>query len=119
MTQYLPTQNYLIITPEKIAAISKGGLHIPEQARNNSVEGVVTHIGPAVCDVQVGDKVVFTEHSEYKIRDEGIDLIVVAESNVILRKPKVATVQTKASRSTRPFSEPNLTSEELTGKNFR
>ena len=86
-TKYLPTQNYIIIVPEKQPEISKGGIFIPEQAKNNPVEGVVEKIGPNCCDVKVGDKVVFTEHSEYRIKDEGVDLVIVAESNVILRKP--------------------------------
>ena len=66
----------LLGTTVAVAAIgdpdkSKGGLYIPDVAKERSDQGVVKYIGPDVKDVKVGDYVLFSGWTGTAIHIEG------------------------------------------------
>lgn len=71
---------------------SKGGLFLPETAKEKPVEGTVLAVGNGrVADdgkvtpltVQVGDKVVFGKYSGTEIKVDGEDRLILREDDVL------------------------------------
>lgn len=87
MTKYKPLSNFIIIAPEIAPETTESGIIIPEQARKNANEGRVFDIGPDVTSVKPGDIVVFTEYSPYRMEDSGVEICLVAETNLLMVKP--------------------------------
>lgn len=96
-----PVNTYLMLHTKKVDEVSKGGIYIPEQARDNPHEGQVVKLGPLVHgSYAIDDTVVYTQHSAYKLRIDGIDYTLVEEANIILRIPAAANASTTAPVST-------------------
>lgn len=53
-------------------AVSSGGIHIPEVARDRPAAGIVVAVGPAAVDVAPGDAVLFGKFAglEFELGDE-------------------------------------------------
>lgn len=71
-------------------------LYLPEQVKANkraeSHEGKLVKIGPLVNGTfTVGDTLVFSQHSEYKVRIDGKLYAFVRENDVICRTPYTPT----------------------------
>lgn len=92
-----PVNNYLMLRVKRQEEKSKGGIIIPEQARDNPHEGEVIKIGPLVSGpYALGDIVVFTAHSNTRLKIDGHEINLVPEDSVILRIPKDKYVETSA-----------------------
>ena len=75
--------------------VKRGGIIIPDTAKEKPQEGEVVAIGPGkmtddgkriAMDVKVGDVVVYAKYAgtEYKLEDE--ELIIVRESDILGKK---------------------------------
>lgn len=71
---------------------SKGGLFLPETAKEKPVEGTVLAIGQGRTSddgkltgltVQVGDKVIFGKYSGTEIKVDGEDRLILREDDVL------------------------------------
>ena len=71
---------------------TKGGIIIPETAKEKPQEGEVISVGPGLrdetgklqpLDVKAGDRVLFGKWSGTEIKLEGTDYVVLKESDVI------------------------------------
>jgi len=71
---------------------SKGGIIIPDTAKEKPQEGEVVAVGPGArdelgkvqpLDVKVGDRIVFGKWSGTEIKIEGEDFLVIKESDII------------------------------------
>lgn len=71
---------------------SRGGIIIPDTAKEKPQEGEVIAVGPGVrdeqgrlhpLDVKPGDRVVFGKWSGSEIKLDGDDLLVLKESDII------------------------------------
>lgn len=90
---YKPTKDWLILKPEESEEVSAGGIFIPEQARQTLNEGEIIAKGPETSsEFSIGMRVVFTQHSEFKIKVEGEMLLLVQAENVILCKSTIPIV---------------------------
>jgi chaperonin GroES len=85
----------VVIKPSKREEVSKGGIVLPDTAKEKPQEGEVVAIGPGkmtddgkriAMDVKVGDIVVYARYAgtEFKIDEE--ELIVVRESDILAKK---------------------------------
>jgi chaperonin GroES len=73
-------------------AKSKGGIIIPDTAKEKPQEGEVVAVGPGArkedgevtpLDVKVGDRVLFGKWSGTEVRIDGEDLLIMKESDVL------------------------------------
>ncbi len=73
-------------------ATSKGGIIIPDTAKEKPQEGEVVAVGPGArdengalvpLDVEVGDLVLFGKWSGSEVRIDHVDLLIMKESDVI------------------------------------
>ena len=71
---------------------TKGGIIIPDTAKEKPSEGEVIAVGPgarsedgtvAPLDVKVGDRVLFSKYGGTEIKVDGEDLIVLRESDIL------------------------------------
>jgi len=90
-----PLGDRVVIKPSKREEVSKGGIVLPDTAKEKPQEGEVVAIGPGkmtddgkriAMDVKVGDIVVYARYAgtEFKIDEE--ELIVVRESDILAKK---------------------------------
>lgn len=86
MAKYIPTANYLLLTPTPRKEKTDGGLFIPDMSQDKINEGKIIAVGEAAANFTEGETVVFTAHSEYRLKIDGIEYVVVSTDNVILRK---------------------------------
>jgi chaperonin GroES len=71
---------------------TKGGIIIPDTAKEKPQEGEVLAIGPGArddhgkrvdLDVKVGDRILFGKWSGTEVKLEGDDLIIMKESDIL------------------------------------
>jgi chaperonin GroES len=90
-----PLGDRVVIKPSKREEVTKGGILLPDTAKEKPQEGEVIAVGPGkvtdegtriAMDVKVGDIVVYAKYAgtEYKVDDE--ELIIVRESDILAKK---------------------------------
>jgi chaperonin GroES len=71
---------------------TKGGIIIPDTAKEKPAEGIVTAVGPgAVADdgsrrepvLKQGDRVLFTKYGGTEVKLDGADHLIMRESDVL------------------------------------
>jgi chaperonin GroES len=71
---------------------TKGGLIIPDSAKEKPAEGLVVSVGPGarkdsgeliVPSVKAGDKILFGKWSGTEIKLDGEDLLIMKESDIL------------------------------------
>ncbi len=92
-----PLADRLVVRPIEREEVSKGGLVIPDTAKEKPQEGEVLAVGPGrlsedgkrvAMDVKVGDIVIYAKYggTDYKIDDE--EVIILRESDILAKKAK-------------------------------
>ena len=71
---------------------TKGGIIIPDTAKEKPQEGEIVAVGPGArddagkvnpLDVKVGDKVLFGKWSGTEVKIDGVDLLIMKESDIM------------------------------------
>jgi chaperonin GroES len=71
---------------------TKGGIIIPDTAKEKPQEGEVVAVGPGACDengklvaldVKKGDRVLFGKWSGTEVKIDGVDLLIMKESDIM------------------------------------
>ena len=92
-----PLADRLVVKPIEREEVTKGGIVLPDTAKEKPQEGKVIAVGPGrlsedgkriAMDVKVGDIVVYSKYggTEYKIEDE--EVIILRESDILAKKVK-------------------------------
>ena len=92
-----PLGDRLVVKPIEREEMTKGGLVLPDTAKEKPQEGEVLAVGPGrltedgkriAMDVKVGDIVVYARYggTEYRIGDE--EVIILRESDILAKKVK-------------------------------
>ncbi|OGU73838.1 MAG: co-chaperone GroES [Ignavibacteria bacterium RBG_16_34_14] len=86
-----PLADRVIIKPSEAEETTKGGIILPDTAKEKPIEGTVVAAGPGkVTDdgktvkmgVKVGDKVLYGKYSGTEITVEGEELLIMRESDI-------------------------------------
>ena len=90
--KFRPLQDRVLIRRIDEEEKTKGGIIIPDTAKEKPMEGEVIAAGPGArgddgalhpLDVKVGDRVLFGKWSGTEIKIEGEDLVVMKESDIM------------------------------------
>ena len=92
-----PLADRLVVKPIEREEVTKGGIVLPDTAREKPQEGKVIAVGPGrlsedgkriAMDVKVGDVVIYARYggTEYKI--EGEEVMILRESDILAKKAK-------------------------------
>jgi len=89
---FRPLADRILVRRAAGADVSKGGIFIPENAKERLNEGTVLAVGPGkrTADghiveprLKVGDKVLFGKYSGTEVKIDGADCIVMVEDDVL------------------------------------
>jgi len=87
-----PLQDRLIVKRVKEEEKTKGGLYIPDTAKEKPVEGTVVAVGKGKLlddgtvrklDVKEGDRILFGKYSGNEVKIDGEDLLILREDEVL------------------------------------
>ena len=90
-----PLGDRVVIKPSKREEVSKGGIVLPDTAKEKPQEGEVVAVGPGrmndegqriAMDVKVGDIVIYAKYAGAELRIDDEELIVVRESDILAKK---------------------------------
>jgi len=86
-----PLADRVIIKPSEAEETTKGGIILPDTAKEKPIEGTVVAAGPGKVTedgktvkmgVKVGDKVLYGKYSGTEIAVEGEELLIMRESDI-------------------------------------
>jgi chaperonin GroES len=92
MSRVRPLQDRLIIKRVKEEDKSKGGIIIPDTAKEKPIEGDVVAVGNGKVqedgtvrkvDVKVGDRVLFGKYNGTEVKIDGEDRLIIREEDVL------------------------------------
>ena len=94
-----PLADRVIVRPIEKEEITRGGIVLPDTAKEKPQEGEVLAVGPGrlsedgkriAMDVKVGDIVVYAKYggTEYRVGDE--EVVILRESDILAKTPKRA-----------------------------
>ena len=92
-----PLADRLVVKPIEREEVTKGGIVLPDTARERPQEGKVIAVGPGrksedgkliPMDIKVGDVVVYAKYGGTEIKIEDEELIILRESDILAKKVK-------------------------------
>jgi len=90
-----PLADRLVVKPIEREEVTRGGIVLPDTAKEKPQEGEVLAVGPGrlsedgkriPMDVQVGDIVLYARYGGTEIKIEGEELIILRESDILAKK---------------------------------
>src|SRR6266699_461483 len=90
--KFRPLHDRVVVKRIDAEAKSAGGIIIPETAQEKPSQGEVTAVGPGgrdeagkliPIDLEVGDRVLFSKWSGTEAEIEGVDLLIMKESDIM------------------------------------
>ena len=92
-TKVSPLADRVVIKPLEETETMRGGLYIPDTAKEKPQQGEVMAVGPGKfderggqripMDVKVGDRVLYGKYSGTEVTIEGEQLLILRESDVL------------------------------------
>jgi chaperonin GroES len=90
-----PLGDRVVISPAKREEVSKGGIVLPDTAKEKPQEGEVVAVGPGKMsddgkripmDLKVGDVVIYAKYAGTEVKVDDEELIIVRESDILAKK---------------------------------
>ena len=89
----MPLEDRVVIMPADEAEAMRGGLYIPDTAKEKPTQGEVIAVGPGriekgervKMDLAVGDKVIYGKYSGTPFTVEGDEVIIIKASDVLAK----------------------------------
>ncbi|QPJ66674.1 MAG: co-chaperone GroES [Candidatus Nitrohelix vancouverensis] len=87
-----PLQDRILVQPILEKEVQKGGIIIPDSAKEKPIEGRVKAVGkgkvgddgkPVKLEVKVGDKVLYGKYAGTEIKVDGEDYLLMREDDVL------------------------------------
>ena len=89
---FRPLGDRVLVRRVEEAAMSKGGIIIPDTAKEKPQEGEILAVGPGArdedgkriaLDVAAGDRILFGKWSGAEVKIDGEDLIIMKEADIL------------------------------------
>lgn len=94
-TKLQPLADRVVIKPMAKEEVTKGGIVLPDTAKEKPQEGKIIAAGPGTLndegkrvplDVKVGDVVIYAKYAGTEIKEDGEELIILRESDILAKK---------------------------------
>jgi chaperonin GroES len=91
-SKFRPLADRLIVRPGEEELLSPGGIVLPETAKKKPQIGVVLAVGPGArdekgkrieIDLSVGDRILYVRYAGIEIKDNGDELLVLQENDIL------------------------------------
>jgi len=92
-----PLADRLVVKPIEREEVTKGGIVLPDTAKEKPQEGEVLAAGPGrlsddgkriAMDVKVGDIVIYAKYGGTEIKIESEELVILREGDILAKKTK-------------------------------
>jgi chaperonin GroES len=92
-----PLADRVVVKPSQAEEMTKGGIIVPDTAKEKPVWGEVIAVGPGrisddgktiPMEVKVGNKVLYGKYSGTEVTIEGEELLLMRESDIFAIMPK-------------------------------
>lgn len=92
-----PLADRIVVKPAEAEEKTKGGLYLPDTAKEKPVWGEVIATGPGKTtddgkklpmEVKVGDKVLYGKYSGTEVTVDGQEVLIMRESDIFAVMPK-------------------------------
>src|SRR5829696_8200260 len=88
-----PLEDRVVIMPSDEAETMRGGLYIPDTAKEKPTQGEVIAVGPGrvekgervKVDLEIGDKVIYSKYSGSPYTIGGDEVIIIKASDVLAK----------------------------------
>ena len=86
MATIQPLSGNVLITPIEAETVSKGGIIIPESAKEKPSEGTVAALAAdASGEIALGDRVIYKKYGGTAITSEGTEYIIVPDNDILAK----------------------------------
>ncbi|MCM2394867.1 co-chaperone GroES [Rhizobium sp. S95] len=91
-TSFRPLHDRVVVKRVESEEKTKGGIIIPDTAKEKPAEGEIVAVGPGArddhgkviaLDVKVGDRVLFGKWSGTEVKLDGVDLLIMKEADIM------------------------------------
>jgi chaperonin GroES len=95
MAKIEPLGDRVVIKPTPQEDVSKGGIVLPDTAKEKPQEGKVIAVGPGrlteegkriAMDLKKGDKVIYSKYAGTEFKLDGEELIIMREGDILAKK---------------------------------
>jgi len=88
-----PLEDRVVVVPDDEAETMRGGLYIPDTAKEKPTQGRLMAVGPGrfekgtriPMEVKVGDKVLYGKYSGTNITFEGQEVVIIKASDILAK----------------------------------
>jgi chaperonin GroES len=97
MAKIEPLGDRVVIKPTPKEEVSKGGIVLPDTAKEKPQEGKIIAAGPGrlteegkriVMEVKKGDKVIYSKYAGTEFKLENEELVIMRESDILAKLSK-------------------------------
>jgi chaperonin GroES len=90
-----PLADRLVVIPVQKEEKTKGGIIIPDTAKEKPQEGEVVAVGPGrmtddgkriAMDLKVGERVIYSRYGGAEIKIDDVEMIILRESDILAKK---------------------------------
>ena len=92
-----PLADRMVVKPIEREEVTKGGIVLPDTAKEKPQEGEVLAVGPGrmsddgvriPMDIKKGDVVLYSKYGGTEVKVEDEEFIILRESDILAKKPK-------------------------------
>jgi chaperonin GroES len=97
--KFRPLHDRVVVKRVEEEGKTKGGIIIPDTAKEKPMEGEIVAVGPGardekgtvvLLDVKKGDRILFGKWSGSEVKLDGEDLLVIEDPSIAIAKKKAA-----------------------------
>ncbi len=90
-----PLGDRVVVKPSAKEEVTKGGIYLPDTAKEKPQEGEVVAVGPGrlgddgkrlAMEVKKGDLVIYAKYAGMELKEDDEEYIVLRESDILARK---------------------------------
>jgi chaperonin GroES len=90
-----PMGDRVVVKPVQKEELTRGGIIIPDTAKEKPQEGEVVAVGPGrmtddgqriAMDLKAGDRVIYSKYGGSEIKIDDIEMIILRESDILAKK---------------------------------
>ncbi|MBI2872128.1 MAG: co-chaperone GroES [Chloroflexi bacterium] len=94
MREFHPLGDRVVVKPVEREERSKGGIVLPDTAKDKPQEGEVVAVGPGrvseqgkriPMDVAVGERVVYSKYGGTEFKEDGVEYLILKESDILAK----------------------------------
>ena len=92
-----PSADRVVVKPIEQEEVTKGGIFLPDTAKEKPQEGKVIAVGPGrlsedgkrvPMDIKVGDIAIYQKYGGFEYKLDGEDVIILSERDILATKSK-------------------------------